>query len=547
MRGVGAGPQGLKTGFGTGSRGFEGKEVRGLSYTALYRKYRPSGFSGVIGQDHIVRTLKNQITTGRVSHAYLFCGTRGTGKTSVAKIFAKAINCMENKDGDPCGECEVCRNIAAGRSINVIEIDAASNNGVDNVREIREEVMYPPTEGRYKVYIIDEVHMLSTGAFNALLKTLEEPPKHVIFILATTDPQKVPVTILSRCQRFDFRRIALSESVECIKGYLAEEGVEADDEALRYICMLGDGSMRDSLSLLDQCISFYYGERITLDKVLKVSGNVDNSVYFKMTDAVRNGDTKLALDTVAYIVEEGRDISQFVTGFIGHLRNLLVAKTSGGGVPLDMSRENFDRYKAQAEGISAEELIFFIKDLSAFLNDIKYSSNERVMLEVELIKLAEGSYSGGMEAVLARIGNLERDIKNGMVAVKTVAVEKAEKEEKPVPKRKPASSEDVKDAVSRWKEITKGADTITKGTLNMLEAKGGDNDEIMLVGEKIGYINAVKTRLEEIKALLNAEYDKDFDIKFILKKDYEAEFTDAEEDNEFASLVESYFPEADFE
>ncbi|MBQ2752486.1 MAG: hypothetical protein IJF29_00015, partial [Firmicutes bacterium] len=339
----------------------------------------------------------------------------------------------------------------------------------------------------------------------------------------------------------------LSESVECIKKYLAEEGVEADDEALRYICMLGDGSMRDSLSLLDQCISFYYGERITLEKVLKVSGNVDNGVYFKMTDAVRNGDTKLALDTVAYVVEEGRDISQFVTGFIGHLRNLLVAKTSGGGVPLDMSRENFDRYKAQAEGISAEELIFFIKDLSAFLNDIKYSSNERVMLEVELIKLAEGSYSGGMEAVLARIGNLERDIKNGMVAVRTVTVEKTEKEEKPLPKRKPASSEDVKDAVSRWKEITKGADTITKGTLDMLEAKGGDNDEIMLVGEKIGYINAVKTRLEEIKALLNAEYDKDFDFKFILKKDYEAQFTEAEEDNEFASLVESYFPEADFE
>lgn len=518
-----------------------------MSYTALYRKYRPSGFSGVIGQDHIVRTLKNQIKTGRVSHAYLFCGTRGTGKTSVAKIFAKAINCMENIDGEPCGECEVCRNIAAGRSINVIEIDAASNNGVDNVREIREEVMYPPTEGNYKVYIIDEVHMLSTGAFNALLKTLEEPPKHVIFILATTDPQKVPVTILSRCQRFDFKRIALSESVECIKKYLAEEGVEADYEALRYICMLGDGSMRDSLSLLDQCISFYYGERITLEKVLKVSGNVDNGVYFKMTDAVRNGDTKLALDTVAYVVEEGRDISQFVTGFIGHLRNLLVAKTSGGGVPLDMSRENFDRYKAQAEGISVEELIFFIKDLSAFLNDIKYSSNERVMLEVELIKLAEGSYSGSMEAVLARIGNLERDIKNGMVAVRTVTVEKTEKEEKPLPKRKPASSEDVKDAVSRWKEITKGADTITKGTLDMLEAKGGDNDEIMLVGEKIGYINAVKTRLEEIKALLNAEYDKDFDFKFILKKDYEAQFTEAEEDNEFASLVESYFPEADFE
>ena len=265
-----------------------------MAYTALYRKFRPQTFDSVIGQDHIVKTLKNQMKSERVSHAYLFCGTRGTGKTSTAKIFARAINCTNpTADGEPCNECAVCQDILAGRSVNVIEIDAASNNGVDNIREIREEVKYPPTQGKFKVYIVDEVHMLSTAAFNALLKTLEEPPAHVIFILATTDPQKVPATILSRVQRFDFRRITTDTIADTMMGYLQEEGHRATPEAVRYVAQLGDGSMRDSLSILDQCLAFFSGEEVTLEKVLDIMGAVDQTIFFEMTEALARKDAKV--------------------------------------------------------------------------------------------------------------------------------------------------------------------------------------------------------------------------------------------------------------
>ena len=240
-----------------------------MSYTALYRKYRPSEFEDVKGQDHIVTTLKNQIKADRIGHAYLFCGTRGTGKTTVAKIFAKAVNCEHPVDGSPCGECQSCKAIAAGSSMNVIEIDAASNNGVENIRQIREEVSYSPTQGKYKVYIIDEVHMLSIGAFNALLKTLEEPPSYVIFILATTESHKIPITILSRCQKYDFRRISIETISARLIDLLEQEGVEAEEKAVRYVAKAGDGSMRDALSLLDQCIAFYLGEPLTYDHVLE--------------------------------------------------------------------------------------------------------------------------------------------------------------------------------------------------------------------------------------------------------------------------------------
>ena len=239
-----------------------------MAYTALYRKFRPSGFEDVKGQEHIVTTLRNQISSGRTSHAYLFCGTRGTGKTTIAKILARAVNCEHPIEGSPCGECAVCRSIQDGTSMNVIEIDAASNNGVDNIREIVEEVQYSPTEGKFKVYIIDEVHMLSTGAFNALLKTLEEPPSYVMFILATTEPHKIPITILSRCQRYDFRRITIETIQARLQELMEKEGVEAEEKALRYIAKAADGSMRDGLSLLDQCIAFYFNQTLTYDKVM---------------------------------------------------------------------------------------------------------------------------------------------------------------------------------------------------------------------------------------------------------------------------------------
>lgn len=243
-----------------------------MSYTALYRKFRPQEFEDVKGQDHIVTTLKNQIKADRIGHAYLFCGTRGTGKTTIAKIFAKAVNCEHPVDGSPCGECPTCKAIAAGSSMNVIEIDAASNNGVDNIRQIREEVEYRPTEGKYKVYIIDEVHMLSIGAFNALLKTLEEPPSYVIFILATTEAHKIPITILSRCQRYDFRRISIDTIAGRLTDLMEKEQVNVEERAIRYIAKAADGSMRDALSLLDQCIAFYLGQELTYEKVLEKIG-----------------------------------------------------------------------------------------------------------------------------------------------------------------------------------------------------------------------------------------------------------------------------------
>ena len=276
-----------------------------MAYQALYRKWRPLEFEDVKGQEHIVTTLKNQIRADRIGHAYLFCGTRGTGKTTVAKIFAKAVNCEHPVDGSPCGECPTCKAIAEGRSMNVIEIDAASNNGVDNIREIRDEVQYSPTEGRYKVYIIDEVHMLSIGAFNALLKTLEEPPAYVIFILATTEAHKIPVTILSRCQRYDFHRI----SIETIAGRLSQlmeaEHINVEEKAIRYVAKAADGSMRDALSLLDQCIAFYLGQDLKYENVLEVLGAVDTAVFAEMLSYILKADTYACMQLLEQIIMQG--------------------------------------------------------------------------------------------------------------------------------------------------------------------------------------------------------------------------------------------------
>lgn len=299
-----------------------------MSYTALYRKFRPDNFTDVKGQDHIVTTLTNQIRHNRIGHAYLFCGTRGTGKTTVAKILAKAVNCEHPVNGSPCNECAMCKAIQAGTAMNVIEIDAASNNGVDNIREIREEVSYRPTEGKYKVYIIDEVHMLSTGAFNALLKTLEEPPSYVMFILATTEAHKIPITILSRCQRYDFHRITIDTIAARLEELLKIEGVEAEEKAIRYVAKAGDGSMRDALSLLDQCIAFYLGQTLTYDKVLEVLGAVDTEVFSKLLRKVIQGDVTASIHILEDLIVGGRELGQFVGDFTWYMRNLLLVKTS---------------------------------------------------------------------------------------------------------------------------------------------------------------------------------------------------------------------------
>ena len=380
-----------------------------MSYTALYRKWRPTSFEEVRGQDHIVKTLKNQINSGRIGHAYLFCGTRGTGKTSIAKIFARAVNCEHPVDGSPCGECSMCRQIAEGASLNVVEIDAASNNGVENIRDIREQVQYPPTDGRYRVYIIDEVHMLSIGAFNALLKTLEEPPSYVIFILATTEVHKIPITILSRCQRYDFKRI----SIDTIAGRLAEltqaEQIDVDDRALRYVARAADGSMRDALSLLDQCVAFHFGEKLTYDNVLEVLGAVDNRVFSKLFQAVLASDTKACIREIEEMIIQGRDLSQLVNDFVWYMRNLLIAKTTDEpGDMLDMSEENLAVLKEEAAGVDTETLMRYIRIFSELSGQLRYASQKRILVEIAFIKLTTPSLEQNLDSILQRITLLEQ-------------------------------------------------------------------------------------------------------------------------------------------
>lgn len=380
-----------------------------MSYTALYRKWRPTSFEEVRGQDHIVKTLKNQINSGRIGHAYLFCGTRGTGKTSIAKIFARAVNCEHPVDGSPCGECSMCRQIAEGASLNVVEIDAASNNGVENIRDIREQVQYPPTDGRYRVYIIDEVHMLSIGAFNALLKTLEEPPSYVIFILATTEVHKIPITILSRCQRYDFKRI----SIDTIAGRLAEltqaEQIDVDDRALRYLARAADGSMRDALSLLDQCVAFHFGEKLTYDNVLEVLGAVDNRVFSKLFQAVLASDTKACIREIEEMIIQGRDLSQLVNDFVWYMRNLLIAKTTDEpGDMLDMSEENLAILKEEATGVDTETLMRYIRIFSELSGQLRYASQKRILVEIAFIKLTTPSMEQNLDSILQRITLLEQ-------------------------------------------------------------------------------------------------------------------------------------------
>ena len=347
-----------------------------MGYMALYRKWRPSDFDEVKGQDAIVQTLRNQIIYNRIGHAYLFCGTRGTGKTSIAKLFAKAVNCEHPVNGNPCNACPSCQAINNQSSLDVLEIDAASNNGVENIRDIREQVQYSPVEGRYKVYIIDEVHMLSSGAFNALLKTLEEPPSYVIFILATTEKHKIPVTILSRCQKYDFKRISVDTITNHLVSLMEKEKVDADEKALRYIARAADGSMRDALSLLDQCIAFYLGQTLTYDNVLEVLGTADT---------------------------------------IWYLRNLLILKDQEGAEEsLDMSKETIAALKEECSMVDTIALLRYIRLLSELSNQIRTATQKRVLLEVGFIKLCRPEMESDTESLSERIRQLEDKIAQGI-------------------------------------------------------------------------------------------------------------------------------------
>ncbi|WP_300903299.1 DNA polymerase III subunit gamma/tau [uncultured Clostridium sp.] len=394
-----------------------------MAYTALYREWRPRTFNDVVGQEHITTTLKNQILNNRIAHAYLFCGTRGTGKTSTAKVFAKALNCLNLKDGEPCNECEMCKKINEGLAIDVTELDAASNNGVDKIRDIIDDVKYPPQEAKYKVYIMDEVHMLSAGAVNAFLKTLEEPPNNVIFILATTDPQKLPITILSRCQRFDFKRINNSEITARLRKIVNEQNVLADERSLNLIARVSDGAMRDSLSILDQAISMGNGN-VDYGTVVSMLGLVTNEHLFKLANAVIQRSVEKGIEIIEEVIYSGKDIYLFIKDLIAHYRNLLMVKvTNNPEEVLDMSEENIALIKEQGARLRAEEIMRCIRILQEAENNAKLSKQSRLYCELAVIKMCKIEYDTSSEVILTRLNKLEESLRNGSIKVSTASKE----------------------------------------------------------------------------------------------------------------------------
>lgn len=520
-----------------------------MGYTALYRKFRPDTFADVKGQDAIVQTLKNQINADRIGHAYLFCGTRGTGKTTVAKILAKAVNCEHPIDGNPCNECATCKAIAAGSSMNVIEIDAASNNGVDNIREIREETTYSPTEGKYKVYIIDEVHMLSIGAFNALLKTLEEPPSYVIFILATTEAHKIPITILSRCQRYDFKRISILTIADRLTQLMKEEQVEVEEKAIRYIARKADGSMRDALSLMDQCIAFYLGQKLTYDNVLDVLGAVDTEVFSKMLRLILQNQVAELMKMLEDLVMQGRELGQFVTDFTWYMRNLLLLKASDDLEDvLDVSTDNLKLLQEEAGMVREDTLIRYIRIFSELSNQIKFESSKRIALEVALIKLCRPEMERDETSLLDRIRRLEQMIQNGVQVVNTqnsgyrsashgekagynleeqisadIETTSGEAAAAPLPEEA-AAPEDLKQALAKWRNIVNATGGRLKSVL--LSAKvqynaSGEDQRLYVVfqdflGER--YVNDPGTK-ELLEKIIAEQIGKKVEVKMMLQQD----------------------------
>lgn len=530
-----------------------------MSYTALYRKWRPREFEDVKGQDHIVTTLKNQINADRIGHAYLFCGTRGTGKTTVAKIFAKAVNCEHPAEGSPCGVCPSCKSIGAGTSMNVIEIDAASNNGVDNIREIREEVSYSPTEGKYKVYIIDEVHMLSIGAFNALLKTLEEPPSYVIFILATTEAHKIPITILSRCQRYDFKRITIDTISERLMALMEEEKVEVEERAIRYIAKAADGSMRDALSLLDQCIAFYLGKRLTYDNVLEVLGAVDTEVFSRMLRRLLERDVAGAIHQLEELIMQGRELSQFVNDFTWYLRNLLLVRSSDKMEDvLDVSSENLARLKEEAQLIEDDCLMRYIRIFSELSSQIRYAGQKRVLIEIAIIKLCNPAMEPKEDSLLERIRAVEERLENGVFSINAAppAGSMAQGAGTLAPARQPGANgtggsgtdniplakpvlpkaipEDIQAVVKEFRRIIRSASGLMQAYLkNAGLSLGGDNRLMIVVEDPIAFHTLTgEKHKQELKDLLTAKTGKDIELEIRLNdtgRDFNTSFVNLED------------------
>ncbi|TCL00061.1 DNA polymerase-3 subunit gamma/tau [Natranaerovirga hydrolytica] len=499
-----------------------------MSYVALYRKFRPREFKDVVGQEHIVKTLTNQLKFDRVGHAYLFNGTRGTGKTSTAKIFGKAVNCLNPMEGNPCNECEVCQGINEQKYMNIIEIDAASNNGVDNIRDIRDEVVYTPTNGKYKVYIIDEVHMLSIGAFNALLKTLEEPPEHVIFILATTEPQKIPITILSRCQRYDFKRISVETIANRLTRLMEEENIEVEERALRYISKVADGSMRDALSILDQCISFFIGEIITMDMVLDILGAVDTTVFNDLLEAIIKKEVNACLKIIEKIIIQGRDLPQFINDFIWFLRSLLITKTVKDPRDiLDMADESILLLKEQGKNIEEETVLRYIRILSDLSNQIKYSSQKRVLTEVALINMCQPEMEEDYTALIQRIKTIEKQLKNGIITKEipkqTIINKEEPKQEKKEIKKPQALTEDIKQLIDKWAMIVGKLPMHMKPYIKRTKATI-DNEQLIIIceDELVKSYLEVEERKETLKEIIESTLNKTIQLNFKELKENEA-------------------------
>ena len=479
---------------------------------ALYRKYRPQTFEDVRGRDTIVRTLKNQIIHDRISHSYLFCGTRGTGKTTIAKIFAKAVNCEHPVDGSPCGECSVCRAIAQDANLNVVEMDAASNNGVDDIRGVIEQVAYSPTLGKKRVYIIDEVHMLSASASNALLKTLEEPPEYAIFILATTEPNRLPITILSRCQRYDFGRLPTATIAGRLREVSDAENLRVEDKALNYIASAADGSMRDGLSLLDQCNAFNYGEEIlTYEKTLDILGAVDMSVFSDLYRKIIGQDPAGALDILDRILLQGRELMQFIADFISFLRNLMMlmvsAKASSG---IDVSDENMSRLKADAASGDISAVLRLVRLFSELTERVRFSANRRILTEAAIIRACLPATDMDADAMEERmrvleeqfvrgeriIAGLERRIAQGaVVSAATGAAQAAPgtgftapagtaapEPKTEIKKIKPdALPDDLRSVVAAWPKLLTGLAGYLKAELSRAKLSLGGNNQLIIL------------------------------------------------------------------